>query len=114
MPDAAFIEKRGFPRFAIGIPLTCQTNTEKVLEAHTHDISAGGLGIITEEEVPAGTAVDACLRIVDDSGEIYRKGKVVWSSPVAANKYRAGVQLEKADLKPIPIVLRTIKAKRQY
>jgi hypothetical protein len=114
MADSAFIEKRAFPRFAISIPVTCRTHTEKAIEGRTHDISAGGLGIITEEGLSPGASVGIYLRMADNGGEIYKKGKVAWSRSVDAHKYRAGVQLEEANLKPIPIVLRTIKAQRQY
>ena len=115
MNDSIFTEKRVFPRFEVSIPVSyVETHSKNTSEARTHDISAGGVGIITEEELPAGTSLGIYLRMVDDGGEIYRRGKVIWSSPLDVNKYRVGIQLEEPNLKPIPIVLRTIKAQRKY
>lgn len=112
-PD--FRERRSFPRFPISMSLAySKLNSDKRASAHTHDISAQGSGIITDEELPTGSSLDICLTMLDDGARIYKRGTVVWSCQLDFNKYRAGVQLEKPCLKPIPLVLRTIRAQRKY
>lgn len=115
MDGSAFIEKRAFPRFLVNIPLCySEANTDRISQAETHDISAEGVGIIANEYLPVGTYLDIRLRMLDDGTEIERKGRIVWSNCLEANKYRVGVKLEGKSLKPIPIVLRTIKTQRRY
>jgi len=115
MNDSSFIEKRAFPRFLVNIPLHySESNSKKIAQAETHDIGAAGIGMVTEEGLPVGTCLEIRLRMIDDGTEIQRNGLVVWSSCLNANKYRAGIKLEGPSIKPIPIVLRTIKAQRRY
>jgi len=59
--------------------------------------------------------MNGIAKVVADNGEeILRKGKVVWSRMVNSIKYRIGIKLEEPNLKPIPIILRTIGNKRKY
>jgi len=115
MNDSSYIEKRAFPRFPVSIPLRyCEPHTNDTAYAQTRDISARGLCMITEEALPPDTSLDIYLKMIDDGGEVYRKGKVVWSNMLTSNKYRVGIELEEPNLKPIPLILRTIKAQRKY
>jgi hypothetical protein len=109
MDNSEFIEKRAFSRFPVSIPLEYSASiSEKTGQAYTHDISAQGLDIITNEELPAGTALNICLRMADNGEEIRRRATVVWSDMIEPDKYRAGIKLEEPKIKPIPLVLRII------
>ena len=109
------MEKRAFPRFPVNIPLNyTENNSQKTGSAQTHDISALGLCIITREKLAAGQRLDICLWMTDNGEQINRRGKVIWSDSFDYYKYKSGVQLEEPKLKPIELVLRTIKTQRKY
>ncbi len=115
MESVFFIEKRAYPRFPIGIPLSYpDTSLNDTIHTQTYDISTEGLSIIIDKELPVGSSLDICLHMPDTQEEIYRKGKVVWLKTVNPKKYRIGIKLEKPYLKPITLVLRIIQAKRHY
>ena len=115
MDDSAFVEKRAFPRFSVNIPLHySQINADDKIKAQTHDISAQGLGLVTEQALLPGTQLEVWLQMRDNSEEILHKGRVAWSSYISDNKYRAGIKLDQPDLKPIPLVLRTIYSQEKH
>jgi hypothetical protein len=115
MENPSFEEKRAFPRFPVTISLTyLDPNSNKVLESETHDISAQGLGIFTDEELPPGIYIDINLNMPDNGEKISHKGKVVWSKKIYPLKYRAGLKLEEPKIKPISLVLRIINYQKKY
>jgi len=115
MQNAPFIEKRAFPRFAVAIPLSYTgANSNKPIQVQTHDISAQGLCIVTDEFLPQGEYLDICLQMVDNGEQIYRRGKIIWLSATDTNKCKIGIKLEEPKIKSISIVLRTIKSQRNY
>lgn len=109
MDNSEFTEKRAFTRFAVNIPLYYfDLVSSKTGQAYTHDISALGLGVVSNTELPVGRSLDLCLRMSDNAEEIRRKGTVVWSNMDGPDKCRAGIKLEDPKLKPIPLVLRIL------
>jgi len=115
MENPSFVEKRAFSRFNIAIPLVySEANSAETILAQTYDIDTEGLSIITDKQLPCGASLDICLRMVDNDEQIYRKGKVIWSDMLDSGKYRIGIKLEEPKLKPIPLVLRTIIARKKY
>lgn len=76
--------------------------------AQTSDISAKGIGMELSEELVPRTSLEMWLNIPDRFGPLYIRGKIVWSKMVKPSKYRAGVELEKADLMGLSRVLRTV------
>lgn len=109
------IERRLFTRFTIGIPTTyleSGPNTEN--PSKTYDISIEGMCLLTNKGLPPGTRLNIDLKMVDTGETINVRGHSVWSSMLEPGKYRIGIKLEETKLKPIPIVLRTIKAQRKY
>jgi len=115
MEKPSFKEKRAFTRFPIRISLNYfDSNSNKTLESETHDISAQGLGIITDEELPSGTYLQIILKMPDNGEQVSRKGKVIWSKNIYPPKYRAGVQLEEPKIKPISLILRIVTYQRKY
>jgi len=114
MPDIPFTEKRAFPRFPISIPLSYRDpNLCSVVNTKTYDISAMGIGLVTDKELSPDTCLQICLHMVDNGEKINIKGKVAWVAKFASDKYRVGIKLEE-KLKPIPLVLRSINFERKY
>ncbi|MDD2927792.1 MAG: PilZ domain-containing protein [Candidatus Omnitrophica bacterium] len=110
MPDNYTIEKRKLVRFLVTMPLKYAKLAIKSLGGTvcTHDISAQGVGLITAEELPVNSPLNICLKVPDNGEEIQLEGEVVWSRQVDASKYRCGLKLKGLQIKPIPLVLRTI------
>lgn len=68
-------------------------------EAETVDFSANGLGFVTNESLLVKTPLELWLKIPDKRDPFYTRGQVVWSKPSdEVNRYRVGVQLERAEL----------------
>jgi len=109
MPGQSFEDKRIFERFSVKFPLrffNLNSNTDGA--GKVYDISAKGVGLVTNEQLPAHTPLELWLQIPDKSEPLYVRGNVVWSNMAAPSEYRAGVNLEKAELLGLSRVLRTI------
>jgi hypothetical protein len=76
--------------------------------AETQDISAKGIGLVSEKEFPPKTPLEMWLPIIDKGEIFYTRGNVAWSEILGPNKYRVGVELEKPELMGISQVLRAI------
>lgn len=104
-------ERRSQPRFLTKISVSIYGPvTPQIVNAQTYDISAQGIGIVTVKEIPVGTTLDIYIQMPDTAEKIFRRGKVVWLTTLDDSAYRLGVKLEEPPLKPIPLVLRAIKA----
>ncbi|MCX5702299.1 MAG: PilZ domain-containing protein [Candidatus Omnitrophica bacterium] len=115
MQNSFTINRRTYPRFRITLSSCCsKSDCNHVIEGQTHDISTEGICIIADEELPAGTWLDIYVKIMDNQEEIHKKGIVIWSNKNDAGRYKIGIKLEGGKLNPIPIVLRTVKAKNKY
>jgi len=100
-------DRRTFERFPAKLPLTyVDLNSNKEGHAHTVDISANGIGLLTCRELSEHTPLDIWLIIPDNGDPLYTRGEVVWSSRVEENTYRVGVKLEKPDFMGLSRVLR--------
>lgn len=86
--------------------LNHRTNKEGLAQAV--DISANGIGLLTEEELSPSIPLEIWLQIPDYAEPVYIKGEVVWSKMVKPNGYRAGIRLEKINLVTISQVLKAI------
>jgi hypothetical protein len=115
MQDSPIINRRAYPRFRIALSTCCsEADSNPIIEAQTHDISTEGISIIADKQLSPGTWLDIYIKIIDNGEEIHKKGIVVWSSKNDSGRYRIGVKIEGEKLNPIPIVLRTVKAKNKY
>ena len=102
-------DRRIFQRFTAGFSLRfLDPKSGKEGVAKTQDISAKGLGLVTNEEFRAQAPLEVWLSIPDKGEPLYTRGTVVWSKPDTQGEYRAGIDLEKADLMGLSRVLRTI------
>jgi Tfp pilus assembly protein PilZ len=107
-------ERRAHPRFGISIPaLYCSVDSTELSRGYTHDISVGGICLVGNSCFPHGTCVDVILEMMDTNERIYNKGKIVWYQEVDNANVFLGIKLD-GFLKPIPLVLRSIKILRQY
>jgi hypothetical protein len=107
-------EKRAHPRFQISIPaLYCSVDATELSRGYTHDISVGGICLVGNACFPSGTFVDVILELMDTGERIYNKGQIVWYQEIDDANVYLGIKLD-GFLKPIPLVLRSIKIQRQY
>lgn len=102
-------DKRIFARFPVEFParfLCPSTCREGYCEAQ--DISAKGVGIVTHEALSPNSSIELWLHIPDKGDSLYTRGEVVWAERLEPNRYKAGINLDKADLMGMSRVLRTI------
>ncbi len=107
MQDGFVEDRRSFMRLARFLHLKIvnrDTNTEA--QAQTHDISANGIGFITDMQLKTDANLELWIYGQDASEPLYMTGKVVWTKMVAPNSYRAGVCLDKIDFAGISRILR--------
>ena len=70
----------------------------KELKGQTVDISAKGVGLLTDQELMPSTAIEIWIKVPNKGGLYYTRGEVAWSKRVTPDKYRVGVSLDKADM----------------
>lgn len=100
-------DRRIFARFAAKFPLRfldLYANSEG--DAQTFDISAKGIGLVASKELRPHTALEVWLFIPDKGEPLYTRGEVVWSKRLEPDKYKVGVELERADFMGMSRVLR--------
>lgn len=115
MENSPIKDRRAYTRFRITLSSCCsKSDFNHTIDVQTNDISAGGICIIADKELPAGTWLDIYVKIMDNGEEVHKKGIVIWSNKNDSGKYRMGIKLEGEKLNPIPIILRTVKAKNKY
>jgi hypothetical protein len=94
-------DKRTFRRIPISLPLQfINLNSNRSGVAVTHDVSVKGIGFITEEVLAPYTPLEMWVSLPSSDTPFYTRGEVAWSKITEQNKYRIGVNLEKAHLIP--------------
>ena len=81
------------------------------LTTTSHDISSKGAGLVVDKQLVPGETIDITFIMPDDGERIQTRGTVVWVSSLGLNRYRAGVAFADSDLRPIPMVMRSIKVR---
>lgn len=113
MTENLFTEKRLYPRFEISLPAGyLDPSLNQIIDAKTFDISSNGISLLTNRFFEPGTTLNVFLQMLDDGKKIFRKGTVIWWNLLENGKFRLGVKVEEEKIEAIPIVLRTIMAKR--
>ncbi|HNQ49915.1 MAG TPA: PilZ domain-containing protein [Candidatus Omnitrophota bacterium] len=108
--DSVFVsDKRKHPRFQVSIPVGSIRYNDRDITSHTFDISSDGIGLVMDSELPLGQTIDMSLHMPDNGESISFHGKAVWMIVAGPNRYRAGIVVEPEHIKPIPLVLRTIR-----
>jgi hypothetical protein len=113
--DSVFVsDKRNTPRFQVSIPVRQIQYNNARINSHTFDISANGMGLVMDGELPLGQILDIDLWMPDTGETIHVHGKAIWMTVAGPGRYRVGIQIEDDHLKPIPLVLRTIRLRSHY
>ena len=100
-------DRRVFQRFSIRFPLRfLDMKNSREGNGESLDISAKGIGLITNMALQPKAPLEIWLSIPDRGEPLYTRGEVVWSKPESAAEYRVGVNLEKADLMSLSRILR--------
>jgi len=71
----------------------------------TVDISANGVGFITNQELSNKTPLEMWLNIPDQHEPLYTRGRVMWTGESDIGQNRIGVRLDKAELMGLARVL---------
>jgi len=102
-------ERRRFVRFGRILPIKFKDlDTQQEGKGQSHDISAKGIGFITDTPLPEKANVEILVYVADNYNPICLRGKVTWSTTVGPNSYRIGVDLEEVDFLGIARVLRHV------
>lgn len=110
MQNKGFEDRRIFQRFPVSLSLRfLDRSLNKWGLAQACDISAKGVGLAIERELPIRTPLEVWLEIPNRGESYYTTGKVAWIEPLELNKYRAGVSLERLDFIGIAQILREIR-----
>lgn len=100
-------DRRIFERFAVSFPVNfINLNSGGEGLAQSEDISAKGAGFTAAQELRPKTPLEMWLQIPDNAEPLYARGEVAWSKMAGQDKYRIGVNLEKADLMGLSRILR--------
>lgn len=92
-------DRRVFERIDTRLPLRfLNPENGQEGEAETLDISANGIGFVTNAEVAATAPLEMWLSIPDQHDPFYTRGEVAWAdvSPVTGQR-RVGVRLDRAE-----------------
>ncbi len=107
MQKASTKDRRIFERFSVRIPARfLGANSDKEKEAQTLDISAKGVGLVTNEQLRPNTILELWLHIPDKGQPLYARGQVVWSKTISQGEHQVGINLEKANLMGMSRILR--------
>jgi hypothetical protein len=110
----SFRDRRIFERIPAKFSLKfLNLRSNKECSAQTRDISAEGIGLVTEEVLFPYAPLEIRLQIPDKGEPLCSRGEAVWSMMVEPKKYRAGISLAKPDLMGISRVLRLRKTRTE-
>ncbi len=100
-------DKRIFARINASFPLRfLDPDSGREGEANTVDISANGLGLVTNDSLAVRTPLEMWMRIPDQHAPLYTRGEVVWSKDSnEPGQKRLGVRLNNAELMGLARVL---------
>jgi len=111
MQGETFKDKRVFQRIPLKITMRfLNTITNKWNLVHTEDISANGIGLVTDRQVQPETPLEMWLPVPNKGETYYTRGEVVWSRGVEPDKYRVGVRLDRVDLLGMSPFIRGLEA----
>ncbi len=93
-------DRRVFTRIEARLPLRFRDLSQgKEGSAETINISANGLGLVTNGNLTIQTYIEMWVYIPDQHEPFHTRGEVIWSTDLAGTNYkRVGVRLEKEEL----------------
>jgi len=100
-------DRRLFERIFAEFPVRfLDRNSGQEYEGTTFDVSAKGIGFIFKENLVPSTPLEMWIKIPDKGEPLYMRGEIAWSAMVDPQRYKLGVDLERADLMGISRCLR--------
>lgn len=109
MENSGSQDRRIFERMPANLGLRYLAPGQAVeCKGMTCDISAKGIGFVSDHNLGLNTDLEFWLDQQDHKGVLYTRGKVAWSRPQGVRQFRIGVNLEKADLMGLSRVIRTV------
>ncbi len=88
-----------FERITVKAPIRFRNPADdREGSGETMDISANGIGFITEEKLLIDTKLEIYINLTHHKSSIPAHGKVVWVSPSEEKQQRTGVCIEEQDL----------------
>lgn len=100
-------DRRIFERIPVQIPLRfLELYSNKEGTALTYNISAKGIGLLTQEELLPHASLELWLDIPGQTEPFYTRADVVWSKRINPDTYKVGLNLERADLMGLSRALR--------
>jgi len=108
--EMEFDDRRTFERFKLEFHLSCfQGNSPEKFHLHAHDISAEGMGVISDKKLFPGILVNMSFQIPGINKEFPAQGRVIWSKQVK-NCFMTGITLERTRFMEISTILRCLHA----
>lgn len=102
-------DRRIFARFTTQFPLRfLDINTGREGEGQALDISAKGISLLIDRELPTDISLEMWLKFPEKEESLYLRGDVIWVKRLEFDKYKIGVTLEKANLMGLSRFLRTL------
>ena len=109
MQEKRFQDRRMFERIPAKFSAGYRDLSSRVSDqAQIFDISANGIGMVTNKELPIETNVDVWVDVPQNSEPLHARGEVVWSQEVEPNKYKVGVLLDTIKLMEMSRLLRAM------
>ncbi len=106
-----FEDRRTYERFQAELPLNCsQENSKEEQNLCSRDISAEGIGVISDKQFSPGLEVNMSLHVPGINKEFSARGKVIWSGR-SGGGFRVGINLEQTGLMEVSTILRFLHAK---
>jgi hypothetical protein len=97
--NLGFEDRRLFARISVNLAVKfLDTKRNQQGQANTCDVSANGIGLISADEINSDASLELWLDMPDHRDPLYVRGQVVWSKEVLPSVWRAGVNLDKAEL----------------
>lgn len=97
-------ERRRFPRIKVALIVRYKIldTPEQEYEVKTKDISAGGVCLVTHEQLKSGTILAMEIKFLPAEDPVLAAGRVVWSkesslglSPAGHKRFDNGIEFEK-------------------
>jgi hypothetical protein len=109
--DMSYEDRRTYERFQVEVPLDCsEENSREEHSLCARDISAEGLGVISEKKFRTGTVVHMSLHLPGLNKELTAEGEVIWSEK-SGDGFRVGINLGQEGLMEVSTILRFLRAK---
>lgn len=108
-------DRRMFDRFEVDFSAELKypevPEVEKSDFAQCCDVSAGGVGLYTDEALIPGTNLELALAVPDGHLPFRGLARVIWSKQVHENKWRSGLEFRKVDFMGIRRIFETVGKK---